>query len=60
MHDKSHARRWNAYVRQRLSSAMGRSAAWGLAAVSFLAVYREVFETVLFYQALWLQTAPGS
>jgi high-affinity iron transporter len=22
-------------------------------------VYREVFETVLFYQALWLQTAPG-
>jgi len=23
-------------------------------------VYREVFETVLFYQALWLQTAPGA
>jgi high-affinity iron transporter len=23
--------------------------------LSFLAVYREVFETVLFYQALWLQ-----
>ena len=59
MHDKSHARRWDAYVRQRLSRAMGRSAAWGLAAVSFLAVYREVFETVLFYQALGLQTAPG-
>src|SRR5262249_24720827 len=28
--------------------------------VSFVAVYREVFETVLFYQALWLQTAPGA
>jgi high-affinity iron transporter len=27
--------------------------------VSFIAVYREVFETVLFYEALWLQTAPG-
>ena len=28
---------------------------WGLAGLSFIAVYREVFETILFYQALWLQ-----
>ena len=27
--------------------------------VSFLAVYREAFETVLFYQALWIQAAPA-
>ncbi len=59
MHDKSHAQRWQAYVRDRLQGALGRGATWGLATVSFLAVYREVFETVLFYQALWLQTAPG-
>ena len=26
-----------------------------MATVSFLAVYREMFETVLFYQALWVQ-----
>jgi high-affinity iron transporter len=60
MHDKSHAQRWQAYVRSRLQGALGRGATWGLATVSFLAVYREVFETVLFYQALWLQTAPGN
>jgi high-affinity iron transporter len=60
MHDKSHAQRWQAYVQSRLQGALGRGAFWGLAAVSFLAVYREVFETVLFYQALWLQTAPGN
>jgi high-affinity iron transporter len=60
MHDKSHADRWAAYLRTRLHGAMGRRATWGLAAVSFVAVYREVFETVLFYQALWLQTAPGA
>ena len=59
MHDKSHADRWEAYLQTRLRGALGRGATWGLAAVSFLAVYREVFETVLFYQALWLQTAPG-
>jgi high-affinity iron transporter len=46
-------------VHSRLQSALGRRATWGLATASFLAVYREVFETVLFYQALWLQTAPG-
>src|SRR5690606_29585068 len=28
---------------------------WGLAALAFVAVYREVFETVLFYQALLTQ-----
>ena len=28
---------------------------WAMALVSFLAVYREMFETVLFYQALWVQ-----
>jgi high-affinity iron transporter len=28
---------------------------WAMAAVSFLAVYRELFEIVLFYQALWVQ-----
>jgi high-affinity iron transporter len=32
---------------------------WALALVSFLAVYREAFETVLFYQALWVQVAPA-
>jgi high-affinity iron transporter len=60
MHDKAHAARWAAYLRTRLHGALGRQATWGLAAISFLAVYREVFETVLFYQALWLQTAPGA
>jgi len=29
---------------------------WFTALLAFVAVYREIFETVLFYQALWLQT----
>src|SRR5690606_32011989 len=28
---------------------------FGLGVVVFLAVYREVFETILFYQSLWMQ-----
>lgn len=60
MHDKAHAQRWQAYIDQRLSGALGSGTMSALVLVSFLAVYRELFETILFYQALWLQTAPGS
>jgi len=57
LHDKSHAQAWQGFV-MRGADTLGPGAAWGLAFMAFLAVYREVFETVLFYQALWTQ-APG-
>ncbi|REN18071.1 iron permease, partial [Mycobacterium tuberculosis] len=41
-----------AYLKEKLSAAMTRRSAWALFALSFIAVYREVFETVLFYSAL--------
>lgn len=53
MHQKSLAGRWQAYVKQKLSSALNRQSAWMLFLLSFVTVYREVFETVLFYAALW-------
>jgi high-affinity iron transporter len=59
MHGKSHARQWQAYLAGRLQGALGGRTMWTLALVSFLAVYREAFETVLFYQALALQAGPG-
>lgn len=58
LHDKSHANRWQAYINQHLGS-MGERSLWLLAFLAFIAVYREVFETILFFQALWLQTTPG-
>lgn len=53
MHQKSMAGRWQAYVKEKLSSALNRRSAWMLFILSFVTVYREVFETVLFYAALW-------
>ncbi|HWM68404.1 MAG TPA: cytochrome c/FTR1 family iron permease [Steroidobacteraceae bacterium] len=52
MHQKSSAGRWQAYLREKMTTAMSRRSAWALFALSFIAVYREVFETVLFYSAL--------
>jgi high-affinity iron transporter len=60
LHDKAHADRWTAYLGRRLDGAMGARTRGSLALVAFLAVYREAFETVLFYQALWVQLARGA
>jgi high-affinity iron transporter len=55
MHQKSMAGRWQAYVKQKLSSALNKKSAMMLFLLSFVTVYREVFETVLFYAALWTE-----
>ncbi len=52
MHRKSSAGRWQAYLTEKLTAAMSRRSEWALFTLSFIAVYREVFETVLFYSAL--------
>src|SRR5690606_33812801 len=58
LHNKTHARRWKQFIEEKVRGALGSRTLWALAAVSFVAVYREVFETVLFYQALWMQSGP--
>ena len=59
MHRKAYADRWRTFLQSRLRDALSARTMWALAFVSFLAVYREAFETVLFYQALWIQAAPA-
>lgn len=56
LHRKTYIARWNAFIKEQVAGALSSRTLWGVALVSFLAVYREVFETVLFYQALWIQT----
>ena len=54
MISKADARRWMAYLRGRLEANLGRERLFILGSLSFLAVYREAAETVLFTQALIL------
>jgi high-affinity iron transporter len=53
MHQKSVGGRWQAYLHAKLSDAVSQRSALFLFALAFIAVYREVFETILFYAALW-------
>jgi high-affinity iron transporter len=54
---KMEVARWNQFVRGRVQEAVSSGSALALATVAFLAVYREGFETVLFYKALFLAGA---
>ncbi len=55
LHDKTHAAQWKRFIDDRVKQALSSGTLWGIAGLSFIAVYREVFETILFYQALWMQ-----
>jgi len=55
LHDKSHAQSWSKFLGDKVNIAMERKTIWLLTLLSFFAIYREIFESVLFYQVLWLQ-----
>ena len=55
MHSKTHAAQWQAYIQRHIDTHLKSGTLWGLTALAFIAVYREVFETVLFYQSLLTQ-----
>jgi|CXWL01.1.fsa_nt_gi high-affinity iron transporter len=57
MHGKGQSDAWQTYIKEKLSTALSRGSAWFLFLLAFMVVYREVFETILFYVALWSQGA---
>ncbi|GIW51909.1 MAG: hypothetical protein KatS3mg081_1264 [Gemmatimonadales bacterium] len=56
---KIELRKWQAFVASKMGEALSSKRALALAAVAFLAVYREGFETVLFYAALFASSEAG-
>ena len=60
LHNKSNARAWHRYVKDKVGAALGKRTLWALAGISFLAVYRELFEIILFYETLFSQAGPAS
>jgi len=53
--------KWNAFVKGRMQEALQTRSGFALSSVAFLAVYREGFETILFYKALLTSgSSPGA
>lgn len=51
---------WKTYVRSRVGQAVTTGSALAMAGLAFAAVYREGFETVLFYQALLFDSSAAA
>jgi high-affinity iron transporter len=50
---------WQRFLRDKVEAATASGRSLALASVAFLAVYREGFETVLFYKALYVSGGAG-
>ncbi|MFN2570445.1 MAG: FTR1 family protein [Gemmatimonadales bacterium] len=57
---KIEAAKWTAFVHGKMRSALSSGSGLALTAVAFLAVYREGFETILFYKALFTSAGATS
>lgn len=55
LHTRSEAKKWQMFVQEKVKDILSTKRILALIGISFFAVYREAFEVVLFYQALWLQ-----
>jgi len=55
LHSKSYAQAWQKFIRDQVNAALGKRTLWAMAGISFLAIYRELFEVILFYETLWVQ-----
>ena len=60
MHGKAQAGQWQKYIREKLHNALARDSGWFLFSLAFIAVYREVFETILFFTAMASEGSVGS
>lgn len=60
MHGKAQAGQWQRYVREKLQHALASDSRWFLFSLAFIAVYREVFETILFFTAMAAEGNVGS
>jgi len=55
LHRTTEIGRWKAFIDGKVKSSLEGGNLFGLSVISFIAVFREAFETVLFLRALWLE-----
>lgn len=60
LYNKTHWQTWQTFLDKQTDTTPRRRVLWVLALLSFLVVYRAAFESALFYEALWIQTATST
>jgi high-affinity iron transporter len=53
LHRQTEVGRWTKFVKQTVSDALEQKSLFVLCGISFMAVFREAFEVVLFLRAVW-------
>jgi high-affinity iron transporter len=56
LHRQIEITRWKKFIHEKVQGAIDNKNLWALFSISFISVFREAFETVLFIRALWFQT----
>lgn len=59
-HSKTEAKQWKAFVENKIGKALNNKNLIGLAAIAFIVVFREAFESVLFLSTLNLKVSPAN
>nr|WP_286670481.1 FTR1 family protein [Fodinibius salsisoli] len=60
MHSKTHATQWTRFIKERVQGLASRESMWGLALLSFIVVFREAFESIIFLSSISLKSAGGN
>lgn len=60
LHNNSHAEKWKKFVEEKIGKQLQKEKMFGLAFFSFMVVFREAFESILFLQAINLETIPAN
>ena len=58
LHRQTEIKRWKHFLEVKVQGFLDGKKLWGLAAISFVAVFREAIETILFLRAIWLDSTP--
>ena len=58
LHNNSQAEKWRIFVEEKIGKQLQKEKMFGLAFFSFMVVFREAFESILFLQAINLETIP--
>src|SRR5699024_9691029 len=60
MHSKTHASQWTRFIKEKIHRLLDEENMWGLALLSFIVVFREAFESILFLSSISMKSTTAS